>query len=35
MATHMLRLTESHVSQAELSRARNQLASSVLMNLGE
>ena len=33
LSTHLLRLTEAPVRAAELSRARNQLASSVMMNL--
>ena len=35
MAQHLVRLTDVPVKPAELARARNQLASSVLMNLGE
>lgn len=33
MASHLARLTEARVKPLELSRARNQLASSVMMNL--
>jgi len=33
VATHLARLTEQAVKEVELSRARNQLASSVMMNL--